>query len=426
MFGLMKRGPRLPYCGTCKTLGAMYGQRSRLLLNHDIAFLAEALLDVAGVPLAGSAYRSFNCLTLPSKREDIPAVMQYAAAVTVALANFRIADHRRDGQGRDGGKGSRRVGWKLAGRILDRSYLRAARDLRGWGFPLDEMAAILATQPEREANAKSFADVAEPTMISTAMVFSHGVGLAGRPDRSEDAWRLGYKFGELIYLLDAFEDRRRDARNGDFNPLLAFPETLSAAKARDEMLAIVSHLEQEMTPAHAERLRVNVEERLGLRPRVLQGTCREACRKSARERARDALAFARALRDRDGAGLVKGAFIIASVGAVALVFPEHARRTDSWQQCLGVSMNLMALGTVFAGAPPPPPSSPPPPPPPPPPPRPNSPPDEPMQFRRARPDMPGTNIGNFRGRLCGGCKDECAGECLGSLIESACDSACDS
>jgi len=412
MFGLMKHGPRLPYCGTCKTLGAMYGQRSRLLLNHDIAFLAEALLDVAGVPLTASSYRSFNCLTLPRKREDIPALMQYAAAVTVALANFRIADHRRDG-----GQGSRKIGWKLAGRMLDRSYSRAAGDLRRWEFPLHEMAAILATQPEREANAKSFADVAEPTMVSTAMVFSHGVRLAGRPDRGEDAWRLGYKFGELIYLLDAFEDRRRDEKTGDFNPLLAFPKTLSAAKARDELLAMVSYLEREMTPAHAERLRVNVEERLGLRPRVLRNICHQT-RRTTRERAREALAFARALRDREGAGFVKGAFITASVGAVAFVFPDHARRTDSWQQCLGVSMNLMALGAVFAGVPPPPPppGSPPPP---------NVPPDEPMQFRQARPDVPGVNIGNFRGK-CGGCGSDCAGECLGSLIESACDSACNS
>ena len=96
MFGLMKSGPRLPYCGTCKTLGAKYGHGTRLLLNHDTAFLAEVLLDLGGVPLPGAAYRSFNCLTLPGKNENIPVVLQYAAAVTVALAYFRIADHRRD------------------------------------------------------------------------------------------------------------------------------------------------------------------------------------------------------------------------------------------------------------------------------------------------------------------------------------------
>ncbi len=45
MFGLMKRPPREPYCGTCKTMGERYGQKTRLLLNHDTVFLAELLLE---------------------------------------------------------------------------------------------------------------------------------------------------------------------------------------------------------------------------------------------------------------------------------------------------------------------------------------------------------------------------------------------
>ncbi len=46
MFGLMsakkygmsaaeKQFRRLNYCGTCKTTGSLYGQKSRLLLNYD-------------------------------------------------------------------------------------------------------------------------------------------------------------------------------------------------------------------------------------------------------------------------------------------------------------------------------------------------------------------------------------------------------
>jgi uncharacterized protein DUF5685 len=34
---------RFHYCGTCKTMGRLYGQRSRILLNHDAVFLAELL-----------------------------------------------------------------------------------------------------------------------------------------------------------------------------------------------------------------------------------------------------------------------------------------------------------------------------------------------------------------------------------------------
>lgn len=389
MFGLMKSGPRLPYCGTCKTLGAKYGHGTRLLLNHDTAFLAEVLLDLGGVPLPGAAYRSFNCLTLPGKNEDIPVVLQYAAAVTVALAYFRIADHRRDATER-----GRKLKWALADRALSRHYKQAEKQLRSWRFPVDEMCAILATQAEREANPQSLAGVAEPTMLATALVFSHGVQLAGRPDRVHAARRLGQRFGELIYLLDAFEDREQDARTGDFNPLLAFPRRYAnTTTARDEILSVVEYLECEMTPAHAARLRVNVEERLGLRPRVLYGPCRQ----SFRGRAHGALAFARSLRSREKAGIFKGASILASVAVLAFVFPDHARRTESWQECLGVSMNLMALGALFAAPP------------------------TARQFPPAQLDRPGASFANCGSSFCGPCKESCAEGC----VEGICDSVCD-
>lgn len=59
MFGLMrvkkcwipetdKRFRRWNYCQTCKPLGALYGQRSSLLINHDAIFPAEILSPAAG------------------------------------------------------------------------------------------------------------------------------------------------------------------------------------------------------------------------------------------------------------------------------------------------------------------------------------------------------------------------------------------
>ena len=396
MFGLMKRLPREAYCGTCKSLGAIYGQPARLLLSHDVAFLSEVLLDLAGLTLSAPSYRSFNCLSLPGKETEIPAVLQYTAAVNVVLAHFRIADHRMDAK-----DSHRQFAWMLAERTLASSYRQASAHLRSCDFPFDEMATILATQRERERSPQSPAHVAEPTMVATAMVFEHGVRLAGRPDRAADASRLGRKFGELIYLLDAYEDRTRDSLTGQFNAILAFPERYSRpAAARDEILEITRCLEREMIAAHAARLRVNVEERVGLRPRVLQAVCRQ----SLRDRLKDAVAFARSLRDREAPGFVKGAMILASVSAVAFLFPHYSRRAESWQECLGVSMNLMALGTMFAASPPP------------------QPPRGPLPpgFEIAQPDKPGANIGDCRGRISGGCKDCCAEAC----IEGICDAIC--
>ncbi|MDE3164759.1 MAG: hypothetical protein KGN36_03060, partial [Acidobacteriota bacterium] len=219
MFGLMRGGPRLPYCGTCKTLGAVYGQKTRLLVNHDVAFLAEVLLEAGGDAPVGAAYRSISCLKLPRQMEEMPVVLRYAAAVSVVLGYFRACDHAGDAKG-----WARRAGWGRAVRALSGPYRRAAGELRGWGFPLERMAEVLESQRARERDAQTIAQVSEPTRTATAMVFSHGVRLAGRGERAELAWRLGSEFGELIYLLDAYEDRARDARSGSFNAFLAFAD----------------------------------------------------------------------------------------------------------------------------------------------------------------------------------------------------------
>jgi len=319
--------------------------------------------------------------------------LEYAAAISVVLAYFRIADHRRDDRWR-----LRSLKWSLADRAFSQQFRRAAQQLRSWHFPLDQMAATLESQAEREAAATSLDQVTEPTRFATAMVFSHGVRLAGRADRAGDAAHLGAQFGELLYLLDAFEDRERDARRGDFNPLLAFPSRFdSPAAAQREILAIVASLEPKMTPPHAARLRQNVEERLGLRPRVIQ----DACRESMQQRAQAAFAFARSLHRREGAGWLKGAAILASAAAAAFVFP-HARRTESWRQCIGVSMNLMALGATFAGRPVIPGQS------------------RSTHFQEARPDNLRGNPVNLRPNCCGSCKEMCAETCLEGLIETIC------
>ena len=102
MFGLMRfrcspnsegdqRRWRMHYCGTCKTIGTRYGQRARLLLNHDAAFLAELLTSLTGADAEQwpRAYRSWNCMRLPSA-EEIPPLLRYAAAANILLGEYKV------------------------------------------------------------------------------------------------------------------------------------------------------------------------------------------------------------------------------------------------------------------------------------------------------------------------------------------------
>jgi Family of unknown function (DUF5685) len=324
MFGLMRRAPRLPYCGTCKTIGARYGQRARMLLNHDLVFLGELLMHYSQEPEWSPAYRSYNCFAKP---KEIYPILDYTASITVILAHYRIADHVVDLR-----PDSRRWPWRAVARMLSPQFRSASSKLREFGFPMDELDSILSTQRAREANPKSLADVAEPTATATAFAFAHG----GASKASfEDLYRIGHRFGYLIYVLDAFEDRAKDARSGAFNALARFPEI----DGRAEILKVVDEIE--LPESFKARLRTNVEERLGMRPRVLCCTTR----KTFRERCRDAAAFARRMREREGIGLA--AFAAAVV--VALIFPHHAKGSMSSRECLTVPFSLMALGTIVPG-----------------------------------------------------------------------------
>src|ERR1700730_5118310 len=112
MFGLMhfrgtteaveeRRRWRMHYCGPRKTTGRQDGQRSRMLLNHDIGFLAELLtaLSAEDVEKWGNPYRSWNCMNIPADGE-IPPVLRYAAAVNVLLSDYKLADHEVDSRKR--------------------------------------------------------------------------------------------------------------------------------------------------------------------------------------------------------------------------------------------------------------------------------------------------------------------------------------
>src|SRR5438552_10107791 len=106
-------------------------------------------------------------------------------------------------------------------------------------------------------------------------------------------------------------------------------------------MAATQEVEGDLSTEFARRLRSNIEQRVGLRPRILQ---HHRCRKPLQDRWRDAVVFARTLRNREHAGVMKGAAIVASVSLLAFLFPHPVRGAESWRHCLGLGMNLMALG----------------------------------------------------------------------------------
>jgi hypothetical protein len=368
---------RFHYCGTCKTMGRLYGQRSRLLLNHDAVFLAEllTLLSAESPPWnADKAYLSYNCLSLPRSEDDMPLALQFAAAANILLTEFKIADRIKDGG---------LIRWRLARGLFSGGFRRAAALLRRLKFPVDELRRLQDRQDEREANpissrrspAAALRRLASPTAAATAMFFAHGARVIGRPEAPEapevvDVMRrLGYDFGRLVYLLDALEDYEEDWRQGEFNALRAAfgwtTESLTAEQRRrvTEWLLelrrrIVSRIFRlpilaSYAEIFSERLGYNLSRKIGKSPPVLNFEA-QSCRKrdlTLPARWKNAVSFAKRMMSQEELACSKGARLkayLAFVSALAVVFwvPSAAPRLKTWRDCWGLGFNLMFLSAL--------------------------------------------------------------------------------
>lgn len=367
MFGLMRARTcakhtepwkqwRNHYCGTCKTIGARYGQAARMALNHDTVFLAELLTSLRpqGQLEQSAAYRSFNCMTLPKRDDEMPAILRYAAAATLVLTEFKVIDHIED-------TGKRR--WRSLARVFSKAFRAAERDLKELRFPVATLREALHTQSAREREGSTIAEFSAPTAEATRLFFAHGADVAGLdPQIGDTLSRIGRNFGDLAYLLDALEDYDKDRASGAFNAIRAAYriEDLAQPLAADRKLEIVSQLQAlvaairadlellplspEVAASFGSRLKANLDSKLGLHicctPKV------KRARISRKERWENAVQFAR--RISNDAPKWRAPLTIGAVALVSYLAPAHSRAATSPSECLSLSFNLMALGSMFA------------------------------------------------------------------------------
>lgn len=235
MFGLMKssrsvesqeqfRKHRFQYCGTCKTIGSIYGNKMRSALNSDAVFLGEllnSLCDNGENKEYPSAFDSINCLSLP-KQEEIPAAFQYAATVNVLLTEVKVDDNIED---------SFPFLWMWLKKLLSKGFKRAANKLKVWKFPINDIWNWACEQKKRErvliesqfnkpAEPLKFLDhLSEPTAQMTAIAFAHGAKFMNKSGIVDQLFKMGYELGKIVYILDAYEDFSKDVKRARFNAL---------------------------------------------------------------------------------------------------------------------------------------------------------------------------------------------------------------
>lgn len=299
MFGLMKplkcsidkkdgKGHRYYYCGTCKTIGALYGHKMRFFLNHDIAFFAEILTDlddrVSGTTGWNPLYHRSNCFVLPRKQENIPFPYSIASAVNVLLAKFTIDNKIEDAKGN-------RLFFKWLRSLITPRYTEAARQLEDYAFPVQRIAELACQQSARENHFRINGDAgtalnyfSESTAIITGIIFQHASRLVGKPQHMQDMYTVGYNLGKIVYILDAWEDFQKDFKKANFNAIAAAYQTrdaeldkVSTNRVMEELRAsktkIIKKLHclpisTEKKRLFSRRLEINLHQRLKARGQV--------------------------------------------------------------------------------------------------------------------------------------------------------------
>lgn len=233
MFGLMKfhgcsaskelrERHRLHYCGTCKTIGSMFGQKSRFALNNDTVFLAELLTAIQGQTEENwvKPLHSRNCFALPETATDAPLALQAAASANLLLAEFKVRDSLSDEPS---------SAWRAANKLFAAEFASATVQMSRFGAPVerlweqfDEQLARENSKPPLLPTRELLLYYAEPTACVTAEVF-RSCTQGTSPNKTiagSQMERLGKMFGNLVYLIDAIEDEESDERRKQFNPLI--------------------------------------------------------------------------------------------------------------------------------------------------------------------------------------------------------------
>lgn len=211
---------RRNYCGTCKTIGKLYGQKERFFLNFDTVFLSE-LLDAISNDINSFKYIKVNtCFSLPKADSQIPFFLKYTASVNILLAYYKIIDNIIDSR-------FKLNIWRVFRIAEINNFKKAKLFLKEAGVPIKIIEDNIKKQfsiekqrdnlPNYKATIKHYCN---PTGVITGEIFKASVKNLNFSNLQHAFSVIGKNFGEIVYLIDAIEDYMQDKKNEKFNCLL--------------------------------------------------------------------------------------------------------------------------------------------------------------------------------------------------------------
>lgn len=193
------------YCGLCKALGKNGRQSARVSLSYDMTFV-YLLLSSLYEPKHTQTIE--HCILHPVTRVMITRneIADYVADMSVLMTYLK---------GRDDFKDRETIGKSIAGRLImdieEKSFKRIREK-----YP-HKVSFILSQMKRLDEGEKALSR----NIDYMAGSFGHIMGEVFC--MNNDLWeqtvrRMGFFLGKFIYLMDAYEDIRKDIKTNNYNP----------------------------------------------------------------------------------------------------------------------------------------------------------------------------------------------------------------
>lgn len=210
---------RAHYCALCKSMGKNYSQKARLVLNYDCAFFALVLCGMVG----GAGCRAMRCAYKPFKKPfavvEANLASDFAAGLNIALMWNKLGDDKADEHG------APRLAACVSRAVLHGDYICVQKNMPELCSAVESgLAALIKIEREHKAELDAPAAAFAQMLYSAAMC-------APVPDvaRKKAFAAMCAGLGRWVYLIDAWDDRAKDAQSGAYNPF-----NIASASGADE------------------------------------------------------------------------------------------------------------------------------------------------------------------------------------------------
>lgn len=197
------------YCGICRTGGKRISRFTRLLLNHDFVLLCIVRMAVCGDVSRAETRRCPYSLKKKCMLCQNGASLYTSAAFGILLY-YKALDDIADS------KGMARFFAKFRRLFARRMFKRASGVCPGFSDTVKEQLSVLSGLEKARCASPDLA--ADAFAKITAATASYGVEGDERGLLAE----CGYHIGRYIYIIDAFEDSKRDEKKNTYNVLLEY------------------------------------------------------------------------------------------------------------------------------------------------------------------------------------------------------------